>query len=258
MDGVWGTIDRALLEAEPLLREGALFRHLLWPMARPALIASGTIVFALAINQFSVPALLQVKVLPAEIWVQFSTNLETASAWRAGWPLLLLSVGALAVAWVSWPKTTWVVPRDAATASLLRERLAPWVPYLLIAGSCILFLALVLPLAELVGAGRTWQQLPGAWQAGRGALGHSLLYAGGAAIFAVLIPRSFGDRARIRPARRRWPRPPYGFRFFGPASFSASRLSWLSIARVFSGFIGAPPSWFSPWSSASSPSVGQA
>src|SRR5262245_11728368 len=63
--GALRRLDGPLLEVEPALRGFKLVRCLLWPAARPAIALGGTIVFVLALNQFAVPAILQVKVFPA-------------------------------------------------------------------------------------------------------------------------------------------------------------------------------------------------
>ena len=72
----WQKLDAAHLELDPGLRGANLLRFLLLPAAKSALVISAVITFALALNNFAVPAILQVKVFPAEVWVQFSTNLN--------------------------------------------------------------------------------------------------------------------------------------------------------------------------------------
>ncbi|GIT78139.1 MAG: hypothetical protein Ct9H300mP32_5210 [Verrucomicrobiota bacterium] len=64
-----------------------LVRSLLLPMTLPAVLQSGLIVFALAFNNFAVPAILQVKVFPAQFWVQFSTSYNFELTWKYGWAM---------------------------------------------------------------------------------------------------------------------------------------------------------------------------
>ena len=85
-----------MLDAEPGLCGGALSRGLLLPMTLPAMWQSGLVVFALAFSNIAVPAILQVKVFPAQFWVQFSTSYDFALAWRYGWVLAALPLGLLA------------------------------------------------------------------------------------------------------------------------------------------------------------------
>ena len=85
----WQKLDAAHLELDPGLRSANLLRFLLLPAAKSALVISAVITFALALNNFAVPAILQVKVFPAEVWVRFSTSLDAAAAFRLSWPLIL-------------------------------------------------------------------------------------------------------------------------------------------------------------------------
>src|SRR5207245_9851780 len=85
----WNGIEAAQLECEPALRGRALVRWLLWPMARASLGLAAVLTFVLVLNNFAVPAILQVKVFPAEIWVRFSTNFSYKAALALSWPLLV-------------------------------------------------------------------------------------------------------------------------------------------------------------------------
>ena len=75
----WSRLEPTQLESEPMLGGQALIRWLLWPMARVSLGQAAVLTFVLALNNFAVPAILQVKVFPAEMWIKFSANLD----WRA-------------------------------------------------------------------------------------------------------------------------------------------------------------------------------
>jgi ABC-type Fe3+ transport system permease subunit len=70
----WQRLEPVQLEAEPDLRGFALLRFLLLPMARGALVVAGLITLVLAVNNLTVPALLQVNVYPAEVWLSFSST----------------------------------------------------------------------------------------------------------------------------------------------------------------------------------------
>src|SRR5258705_4279191 len=88
----WSALDRAHFEAEPALRGFKLFRWLLWPAARNSLSWAAVLTFVLALNHFAIPAILQVKVLPVEIWIQYSTNLKPGRALAISWPLIAIPV----------------------------------------------------------------------------------------------------------------------------------------------------------------------
>src|SRR5258706_6409790 len=84
----WSRIEAAQIEMDPALRGVNLVRWLLWPIVRPSAGQAALLVFVLALNNFAVPALLQVRVLPAQIWIQFETKLDPVAALVAAWPLL--------------------------------------------------------------------------------------------------------------------------------------------------------------------------
>ncbi len=85
----WRRIQAAQLEADPRLEGRFLLRCLLLPLARTALVQSSILTFVMALNNFAVPAILQVKVFPAEVWVRFNTTFDYASAIELCWPLVL-------------------------------------------------------------------------------------------------------------------------------------------------------------------------
>ena len=89
---VFGSLRKlspAQLEMEPALRGWSMIRWLLIPMIRPAAVQAAILIFVLALNNFAVPAILQTKVFPAELWVSFNTTFDYASALRLSWPLLV-------------------------------------------------------------------------------------------------------------------------------------------------------------------------
>src|SRR5215204_5885485 len=79
--GAWGRIEPAQLESDPALRGRALIRWLLWPAARGSIGLAFVLTFVLALNQFSVPVILQIPVLPEDLWLAFTTRLDDAGAW---------------------------------------------------------------------------------------------------------------------------------------------------------------------------------
>src|ERR1043166_3021324 len=67
----WQKLEVVHFEIDSALRGLSLFRRLLFPAARSSIAGSAAIVFALALNNFAVPSILQIKVFPSEIWVKF-------------------------------------------------------------------------------------------------------------------------------------------------------------------------------------------
>jgi ABC-type Fe3+ transport system permease subunit/sugar lactone lactonase YvrE len=198
----WQRLEPALLEVEPAARGWALVRFILLPLARPALVQSALLTFVLALNNFTVPAILQVKVFPAEVWVKFSTELLPGDAFQLGWPLIvapLLLLGWLARRGCAWPSLS-----GGLEARGFRRQLgAAWFRVCGAVNVSVLTLAVVLPLSQITLATRTWVDFPLALTAGQAALWSSFW---SAAITATLVV----GLAVVLNLRRRWP---FGFRF---------------------------------------------
>lgn len=197
----WQRLEPALLEVEPAARGGALVRFILLPLARPALGQAALLTFVLALNNFTVPAILQVKVFPAEVWVRFSTELDPAGALRLGWPLIVVPL--LALAWLGrrvWP---WPSLSAGSNAPALRRQLgARWFAACAALGAGLLALSVALPLAQITLSGRTWVDFPLAFTAGQHALWNSFWSAALTAtvVVALALAFSLGVTRRQREA----------------------------------------------------------
>lgn len=206
----WARLEPAQLEVDPALRGGLLVRWLLWPAARPALGPAVLLTAVLCLNNFAVPALLQVKVLPAEVWVRFNTDLDPLGALTVGWPLMvapLLLVWALRHTAVSWPHEQGPARARAWRAQLGRGW---WWAGLIVFGGAVV-LSVAVPLVELAGSRQTWTELPPLVRAIPAEIGNSLLYAAAAATVGVaggwaLASRfgGAGDGGRMRVGMVLW------------------------------------------------------
>ena len=180
----WRTLDSAHLDAEPSLSGFALARWLLLPATRNAIAAAAVLTFALAINQFSIPAILQVKVLPVEFWIRFNTNLRAGEAFAACWPIIVVPFVALFLLKQTdfrWPAQT--VPANART---FRRQLGPVL--VLITGVVAVLvtgLSVALPLLQLLGSSRTWTELPQVFNATIPVITNTFLFAACAALLAA-------------------------------------------------------------------------
>jgi iron(III) transport system permease protein len=182
----WQKLDAAHLELDPGLRGTNLLRFLLLPAAKGPLVISAVITFALALNNFAVPAILQVKVFPAEVWVQFNTSLDAMAAFRLSWPLILGPV--LLIFFLRREAIPW--PRESASDIdvQLSQQLGPlWLGVSRAVGALALGLTLFVPLAQIVFHARTWSEFLPALAAGQAALWHSLFYAATAAVVTVAV-----------------------------------------------------------------------
>jgi ABC-type Fe3+ transport system permease subunit/DNA-binding beta-propeller fold protein YncE len=223
----WERLEPELLEVEPALRGTALIGRLLLPAARTSLLVAGALTFVLALNNFAVPAILQVKVFPAQMWIDYSTNLDTLGAFKLSLPLTILPLavlGLLARSDLSWPALRGCLP-----ARLFHRQLGRG--WRMIAGALtwlVVFLSVGVPLLQLATAGRTWVELPGAIEAGEDALWNSIWLAAVTATLCVGIALILGTP---RSARRGAGRALFGaslwLPFLTPGVLIGITLIWL-------------------------------
>src|SRR5439155_5259971 len=101
----WRRLEVSQLEIDPAVTGWTLVRALLFPLARTSLAQAAVLTFVLALNNFAVPSILQVKVFPAEMWVRFNTNFDTLGALRLSWPLVVVPL--LMIVWVARREIPW-------------------------------------------------------------------------------------------------------------------------------------------------------
>jgi iron(III) transport system permease protein len=196
--GAWGQLEASQLELEPLMRGGLLLRHLLWPMARVAVGQAAVLTFVLALNNFAVPVILQVRVFPEELWLAFTTRLDEAGAWTASWPLVvapLVLVACLRRADIAWPRS-----EQTATALAFRRQLGrAWLWISAVVTGLVLALSVALPLKQLAFSSRTWSELPNLFDAARDTIWNSFAFAGATATVCVTVGL-VSWRLRLGPA----------------------------------------------------------
>jgi ABC-type Fe3+ transport system permease subunit/DNA-binding beta-propeller fold protein YncE len=200
VSSAWTRLEPSQLESDPAVAGWAVIRGLLWPLSRNALAQAAVLTFVLALNNFAVPAILQVKVFPAEIWVRFNTTFDTLGALRLSWPLIVAPL--LLLLWLSRRELLWPRAEGPVSAKLFRQQLGvPWF-WLSGAGTVILcVLALGLPLFQLISVKRTWTELPGALAAGQLALWNSFSLAAASATAIVAVALAVGSPSGGRSAR---------------------------------------------------------
>jgi ABC-type Fe3+ transport system permease subunit/DNA-binding beta-propeller fold protein YncE len=184
--GAWQALETPQLESDMAVTCWTLIRGLLLPLARGALTQAGVLTFVLALNNFAVPAILQVKVYPAEVWVRFNTTFDSLSAFLTSWPMVVTPL--LLLIWfrhhqVAWPRLEGPVP-----ARIFRQQLGRgWFWGSGVGTILISALALGLPLAQLLSTKRTWSEFPAAVAAGQAACWNSFYFAVAAATVCILL-----------------------------------------------------------------------
>ena len=193
--GAWQKLERALFEADPVLRGVSLIRWLLLPAARPALAQAALITFVLALNHFAVPAILQVKVFPAEIWLRLSTELNYGAAWAMSAPLILVSAIALVLLRSRGKQISWPAQQSAAPRHSVRIQLGA-VFWICAATTLIIIFFSVLPLLQIALDAKTWRELPTVFSATSQTVWNSFIHAALAAS-ACLVLAAWSWRWRI-------------------------------------------------------------
>ena len=226
---VWSRLERLepeLLEAEPALRGAALIRHLLLPAARMPLLLAGALTFVLALNNFAVPAILQVKVFPAEMWVGFSSNFDSLAALKLSLPLIiapLVLLIAFSRADISWPALRGNLP-----ARIFRRQLGQgWFAAAGLLTLAVCALSVGVPVAQLTSTMRTWAELPGAVEAGQNALWNSIWLAAMTATLCVAIGVWSSAFRRSGPAKAGTPNALLWFPFLVPGVLIGIAFIWI-------------------------------
>jgi ABC-type Fe3+ transport system permease subunit len=180
----WQRLEPSQLESDVAVSGFWMIRGLLWPLGRAALVEAAVLTFVLALNSFAVPAILQVKVFPAETWVLFNTSFNTVGALQMSWPLVVAPL--LILLWLSRREFPWPRTEGPVSARLFRQQLgARWFWG---CGTCTVLLCLLavgLPVFQLISVKRTWTELAGALAAGQSAIWNSSYFAVAAATAVI-------------------------------------------------------------------------
>ena len=197
----WRRLEPAQLEADPLVGGWALMRVLLLPLCRTALLQAFVLTLVLALNNFAVPSILQVKVLPAEMWIRFATAFDSPGVLRMSWPLVLGPLVLLA--WLTRREIPWPRLQATVSARTFRRQLGRgWFSGCGVITALLCVITVGLPLWQLASARRTWTELPGALAAGQNAVWNSFWFAAASATIILGVSLIFATRhSRSSPSR---------------------------------------------------------
>jgi ABC-type Fe3+ transport system permease subunit/DNA-binding beta-propeller fold protein YncE len=184
--GAWRQLEAAQLESDMAVTGLALVRGLLLPLARGPLLQGAVLTFVLALNNFAVPAILQVKVFTDEVWLRFYTMFDSLGALQVSWPMILLPM--LLLVWLRRNEMAWPRVEGSLPARLFRRQLGPrWHRCCGVVTILLAMVAVCLPVLQLMSTERTWSELPGAIAAGQSAIWHSIAFSTGSAALCVLL-----------------------------------------------------------------------
>jgi ABC-type Fe3+ transport system permease subunit/DNA-binding beta-propeller fold protein YncE len=201
----WRRLEAAQFECEPAMTGWALLRWLLIPVAKGELALAAVLTFVLALNNFAVPAILQTKVLPDEMWVQFNTKFDTLAALKLSVPLVIAPV--LLLAWATRRSVAWPRIQGTVSAGVFRRQFGS--TWRIGCGALAVLLCAVsvgLPLGQIVFASRTWTELPGAIEASSSTIWNSFWFAALTATavigVALAISTGFSQRKDAKSAEK--------------------------------------------------------
>ncbi len=199
----WQRLEPAQLEIEPALGGWPLIRFLLFPLARTAALQAAVLVFVLALNNFAVPAILQVQVFPVEAWIRFNTAFDTAGALGLSAPLILAPL--LALIWFSRRGMPWPHVSGTVSAQLFRRQVGPTWFFLAMPLALVLCgLSVAVPLGQILSLRRTWTELGGALAAGQTAVWNSFWFAllGATLVLGMSLAANLPYQGNRRPWAR--------------------------------------------------------
>lgn len=194
----WRRLEAAQFECEPAMSGFALLRWLLIPAAKGELALAAVLTFVLALNNFAVPAILQTKVLPDELWIQFSTTFFQMPDGRFDfWRMLQLSLPlviapVLLLSWAAPRDVRWPRMQGSVSARVFRRQLGSvWRSGCGVVAMLVCALSAGLPLVQILSAKRTWVELAGAMEASTGAIWNSFWFSALSATAVAGIALSF-------------------------------------------------------------------
>lgn len=187
-------LETERLEADSLLKGWRLIRWVLFPHLRGTLAVASLLSFVLALNHFTIPALLQTKVYSADVWVQFNSTFNYAEAVKIGWPLIV----APALMLLGIPKQieVWGARKPLSSGRFAESLGAGWRISIGIISVGLLLASVAFPLAHLFSSSNAWKQLGPVFAAGHPAFSASLITSVAAASGAVVIA--------LLLAKRKW------------------------------------------------------
>ena len=184
-------LETERIEADPLLKGWRMIRFVLIPHLRGTLAVASVLSFVLALNHFTIPALLQTKVYSADVWVQFNSTFDYAKALAIGWPLIV----APALMLLGIPKSLelWRARKQLDSVGFAEALGVSWRTIVCLISIGLIVTSVVFPLAHLASSANAWKQMIPAFAAGKSAFGASLITSLAAAtlagVFALLLAK---------------------------------------------------------------------
>jgi iron(III) transport system permease protein len=178
-----GRLEEAALMVAPPSR---VLRRITLPLVGPSVVAGALMIFVLAVSEFGVPGLLQVRVYTTEVFTAFAALYDFSRAILLTIPLLLLCLIVAAVAASLLGERLIIARRSAGTRPAQFDE---WRRTATIGAIAVPTVALVFPVAILIGEALGARSLSVVLAESRRAIANSLLLAttGATAVVAVAV-----------------------------------------------------------------------
>ena len=197
------SVDSDLVEAGRLLQPDlrSLARVSL-PLAAPALLAGGALLFLLSLVDYAIPSLYQVNVYALEIFADFSANNQAGRALILALPLLAATVAAISLA-QSRLRPAALDPSWRQRFPSVPPRWPFWFAILQRLALLILLVQALVPLGSLIALTGSWAQFRAALEPA----GSEIRFSLGVALLTgllCLIPAAALARSALRRGRSGW------------------------------------------------------
>jgi iron(III) transport system permease protein len=189
-----GRLEEAALIVAPPHR---VLGRISLPLAAPAVLAAGLVIFVLAISEFGVPGLLRVRVYTTEVFTAFAALYDFSRATLLSLPLLVLSAGVAGGAGALFGERLVTTRRRAEVPSPLLDG---WKRPAEAATVVVIFVALGVPIAILAREAARASSLSTAFATSGPAIVNSLVLCGAGATAVVAVSIWLGY-ARARAGR---------------------------------------------------------
>ena len=183
--------EAAVLVATP----GRVLRRITWPLIAPSVVSAALVIFVLAISEFSVPGLLQVRVFTTEVFTAFAALYDFGRATTLAIPLLMVSVAVAGFAALHVGSRPMVRRRNVRGESV--DAFSAWKPAVVTAIGGAILAMLVTPVAALGREALRSVSIVAAVRDSREAVTNSLLLAAAGATAITVLAACLGyARAR--------------------------------------------------------------
>ncbi|MGA1824147.1 MAG: ABC transporter permease [bacterium] len=179
------SIDTHMEEAASLTSgKMGIIKSIILPLSGPYIFASGIFVFIFSFINYHVPALLEINTYPIEIFAQFSSYCNESAAVAFTLPLIIICLGLILAQKYYMGKRSYV---SLSTGEKSPWKLGKWQWPALFFVIIILFLSVIVPIADLIIAAGPLKSYVKAFRTSYMQIGYTLLWSCIAATVMMIL-----------------------------------------------------------------------